>query len=137
MSIMWRLAILFSLTAITCSPFEAPQRVQTGEWGGEHVGLSVHARGGALEFDCAHGTIDEAIVAGDDGRFSVKGTYTRERGGPIEKDNPPASKPARYVGSVSGGDMNLDVVVENGDNGETIGPFRLRLGDRPRVFKCR
>src|SRR5437762_14101876 len=29
-----------------------------GTWGGQHIRLSVRADGAAVEFDCAHGTID-------------------------------------------------------------------------------
>ena len=34
-----------------------------GEWGGEHIGLTVLAAGATLEYDCASGTIDAAYAS--------------------------------------------------------------------------
>jgi hypothetical protein len=36
-------------------------------WGGDHVNLVVTDAGGALEYDCAHGTIDQPLVIDSSG----------------------------------------------------------------------
>ncbi|MEO8683028.1 MAG: hypothetical protein ABI665_28540, partial [Vicinamibacterales bacterium] len=55
--------------------------VQTATWGGDHVRMDVTPSGAALEFDCARGTITETVPDAD-ATFSLKGTFTPERGGP-------------------------------------------------------
>jgi hypothetical protein len=106
----------------------------TGDWGGQHVRLSVLEDGGEVEFDCGHGRLDETPAPGKDGGFSVKGRYVAERGGPTLKDEAAQGRPARYEGSVAGDRMTLEVVIEGGD---TLGPFELTRGGRARLFKCR
>ncbi len=104
-------------------------------WGGEHVGLEVGGEGGRLEYDCAHGTIDEKIVADAQGRFRLRGTHVRERGGPVRKGEPADSHPAVYEGRIEGDTMTLK--VKEVDTGETVGTFTLKHGREPRIVKCR
>jgi hypothetical protein len=81
----------------------AANRVALGVWGGDHVNLVVTDAGGALEYDCAHGTIDQPLVIDSSGRFDLAGTHTREHGGPIRSDEKPDKHPARYTGGTTDG----------------------------------
>src|SRR5437764_9129292 len=65
----------------------AKRAALSGTWGGEHVTLELQeVDGGRIEFDCAHGSIMQAIIPGSDGTFSVDGTFTRELGHPVAGD---------------------------------------------------
>ena len=109
--------------------------ITPSEWGGEHIGLTVLSAGGAtLEYDCAAGTIDQAIVAGSDGNFVVQGTHTRGHGGPSRDGEIPDRHPARYAGWTDGKEMRLTVTLT--DTGEKLGDFTLVRGQSPRVFRC-
>jgi hypothetical protein len=112
----------------------ASRRIPPGEWGAEHVTFSVSEQGGAIEFDCAHGTIDGPLTLDRRGRFEVKGRYVPERPGPVRREQSTEGRPARYLGAVRGQAMILRVTV---DDGTRLGPYRLVLGRRGRVFKCR
>src|SRR3954454_4679415 len=50
-----------------------------GEWGGEHIAMTITAEGADFEFDCASGRITTPLAADAHGHFSVKGTYKVER----------------------------------------------------------
>src|SRR6516164_3286449 len=79
-----------------------PGRVAVGTWGGDHIRMDVVPSGAAIEYDCAHGTIDEPIVPDGGGRISVGGTHTFEHGGPVRIGEPEDRHPARYDGRVVG-----------------------------------
>jgi len=107
--------------------------VAPGDWGGEHIGLTVAQKGATLEYDCAHGTIEEPLVA-TEGRFTALGTHTREHGGPVREGELAETHPARYEGRIDGETMTLEVTLT--DSGEKLGTFKLVRGQSPRVFKC-
>lgn len=109
--------------------------VTTGTWGGEHVGLEVTDGGGRVEYDCAHGTIDQKIVTDARGGFELRGTHVRERGGPVRRGEPEDSHPAVYKGQVEGDTMSLSVTES--DTGQAVGTFTLKLGRQPQIMKCR
>jgi hypothetical protein len=108
---------------------------RAGMWGGEHIGLEVTAQGGQVEYDCAHGTVDQRIVPDARGRFDARGTHVREHGGPVRRDETADSHPARFVGEIRGDTMTL--TVTESDTKEVVGTFTLVFGQRPRVMKCR
>jgi hypothetical protein len=110
----------------------APDMV--GEWGGEHISISVSLTESTVEYDCAHGTIDGPIAPDHAGKFTLSGTHVREHGGPIREDEMPDQHPARYSGWSNGDRMTLTVTLL--DTGETIGQYELRLGSLGRVLKC-
>lgn len=122
---------LVSASATCADPLTGP--VRPGDWGGEHIGLVVTANGAIVEYDCASGTIDQALVAAD-GRFTAVGTHTRGHGGPVREDEIPDKHPARYDGQVDEGTMVLEVTLI--DSGEKLGRYSLVHGRSPRVFKC-
>lgn len=108
---------------------------QTGTWGGEHISLEIDAQGGRLEYDCAHGTIDEKIVTDREGRFDLRGTHVREHGGPVRRDETVDSHPSRFTGQIKGDTMTLKVTES--DTKEVVGTFTLVHGQKPALMKCR
>jgi len=116
------------------TPAPDSQRIRTGTWGGQHVRLEVTEDGARLEFDCAHGTIEQRIELDSNGRFEVQGTHTRERGGPARSGETPDRHPARYTGRVEGKVMTLVVTLT--DTKETVGTFSLTFGERPELHRC-
>jgi hypothetical protein len=112
----------------------AAQGATTGEWGGEHISLSITERGGAFELDCAHGAIDEPLSTRADGSFDVRGQFVAERGGPEREGERPDSHPARLTGRVEGDRMTLRIVLT--DSGREVGEFSLERGAGARITKC-
>jgi hypothetical protein len=130
-------ALVALLPAAACGPLagtDAP-RVPSGTWGGDRIRLDVTSSGANIEYDCAHGTIDEAIVVDGTSRFSVAGTHTFERGGSIRSGKAPDRHPARYNGRVVGDTMEITVAVT--DTNRRIGRFMVFLNHSARLVKCR
>ncbi len=131
-------AIVLALLVATIAPVAAAQDSQppiAGAWGGEHVALEAHNGGATLEFDCAHGTILEAIKPDAQGAFTARGTFTAERGGPIRRDNPPRDVPAVYKGTIAGDVMHLSIMLGDGSN--ALEDLTLTRGQAGVVRKCR
>jgi hypothetical protein len=130
-----RASPLLLLLACASSPSGASRldRVPSGQWGGDHVQLTVGNAGATVEFDCAHGTLDEPLVLDESGRFDVKGSLVGEAG-PIRKDDTDNARPARYRGQTDGEHMTLEVSV---DAGESAGTFSLAKGGSAKLVKCR
>jgi len=102
-----------------------------GQWGGDHVSLTVSGTSNHVELDCAHGDFAGAIAAPS---FQVIGTFVREHGGPIAVGEVPDTHPALYVGSVSVGTMTLTIrLTDSSDSGTA---FTLMRGTTGRVVKC-
>jgi hypothetical protein len=87
-------------------------RLAAGQWGGEHVVLTVAEADTTIEFDCAHGTINGPINVLEQGRFSATGTFTRE-GGPTRPGDP-GGRSAVYEGSVRDNTMSMTVRLSDG-----------------------
>lgn len=104
-------------------------------WGGEHVSMQVTKTGAELDFDCATGTIQQPLPLDHPGKFRLKGTFTQEHGGPVRENEPPATHPATYSGTVDNDALRLRVEVE-GHTGETQ-EYVLKRGHPGRVMKCR
>ena len=104
-----------------------------GTWGGEHVIFDVSKNGALLEFDCAHGQIDQSLILDKKGRFDIRGTFTPEHGGPVRRDEITPSSAARYSGQVKGDVMTLKVIGVGVDGGI----FTLNRGTHPLLRKCR
>lgn len=111
------------------------ERLAPGVWGGDHIRMEVSDAGAAVEFDCAHGAIDTPVLLDSEGRFDLKATFVAERGGPIRRDAPPKTRPARYEGRVGGDTLTLTVTLTDTD--EDAGTYTLTRGSEGRVFKCR
>ena len=111
----------------------APPSSATGEWGGDHIALTLGPAGGTVEYDCAHGALSTGLRSNSSGAFDVPGFHVRERGGPMREGEAVDSMAARYVGTLAGDRMSLRVVIAGAD---TLGPFELRRGEAARVLKC-
>jgi hypothetical protein len=109
--------------------------IPDGVWGTEHMVIRVENGAAAIEYDCAHGTINGPLKIDSKGRFSLRGTHVRERPGPMRIDQPPLDRPARYTGWTDGRKMTLKVTLEDGKK-ETVGNFELKRGQPGRLFKC-
>jgi hypothetical protein len=107
---------------------------QTVVWGGDHVRMEVTSSGAELEFDCATGTITEA-VPGAEGTFSLKGTFTPERGGPTRDGETSRTVDANYSGTIKNDTMTLRVVLSGNDREAT--QYILVKGRDGRLMKCR
>ena len=122
---------------VACAPATTngdPGALVTGPWGGEHVALELTPTGGAIEYDCAHGGLTQPVRPGARGEFEATGVHVREHGGPVREGERPDSLAARYVGRLTGEMMTLRVYI--GSRPDTLGPFQLRRGAEPRLFKC-
>ena len=106
----------------------------TGKWGGEHIGMVVSDSSATLEYDCAHGTIDESIIPDAEGKFEVSGVHIFEHGGPIRIDEIPDEHPALYKGHIVGKEMTLILVLTDTDT--EIDTFSLTRGVDPLIYKC-
>jgi hypothetical protein len=102
-----------------------------GQWGGDHVSLSVGEQSSHLELDCAHADIGGALQSV---RFTAQGTFVREHGGPVRSDEVADAHPAMFSGTVSGNSMTLTIRLTDTD--ESIGTFALTRGNSGRVVKC-
>jgi hypothetical protein len=105
-----------------------------GTWGGEHVRITVGTSSSLLEYDCAHGSIDQPFTVDASGHFDLAGTHVPEEPGPIRESQPPIAHPARYTGTTDGKTMTLTVTQT--DSSQILGPFILVLDAPGRVVKC-
>lgn len=126
------LALAAAVALASCASVPRAGVPVTGAWGGSHVGLALDPWGGRLDYDCAAGTI-AAVVPDGSGRFEAAGTHTPGLGGPERIAMVPPTYPARFTGTVRGDRMTLTARV---DNGVTLGPFTLRRGAEPMIFRC-
>lgn len=124
---------LIALLSAGCLESDVPELV-TGDWGGQHLGLSATSVGAELEYDCAAGRIAEPIRPDAVGRFSVVGEHYPGHGGPSIIGEEQVKRPARYDGKVRGDTMTLRVTLT--DSNEVLGSFTLVYGRSPFVFKC-
>jgi hypothetical protein len=125
--------IVLSTTCAGAPVAPRQQRLPSGLWGGQHASMEVTDAGAQLEFDCAHGRIDQAISL-ESGRFDVKGTYSPERPGPRREDDNTA-RTVRYVGEVDGKKMKLTINGTDGSS-DAIASFTLEHGRTPTIRKC-
>ena len=117
-----------------------------GTWAGPGIQLTVSEDGASLEYDCAHGTIDQRVTLDANGDFDLSGTYQTETGGPNqlsiapeEASSPPSKKvisgyAARYNGKVTGQTMTLSVTLN--DRQHPVGTFKLVYGASSKLRKC-
>lgn len=110
------------------------KRLPVGSWGGQGIRLETSDSGASIEYDCAHGSIDQPISVDETGRFDVKGLHSRERGGPVREGDQAKGEPVRYVGQTDGDTMTLTVRFVNRD--ETIGTLTLVRGKPGRIRRC-
>ena len=110
------------------------QRVSNGQWGGQGIHLEVDDKSAKVEFDCAHGTIQGPLTLDSKGEFKSKGTFARERGGPVRSDQSPSDQAAVYSGSIKGETMTLELRLEGQD--QPLNSYVLTQGKSGRLRKC-
>lgn len=129
----------FSLLFILLFPAVAKNRkmriIPDGIWGGPHIRISVEGKLAAVEYDCAHGTIEGPLSIDGEGKFSLSGSHVRERGGPVRQGKAEDSHPAQYTGWTDGKTMTLTVTLAN--TNEELGTFELTRGQEGRLWKCK
>jgi hypothetical protein len=111
------------------------RRLSNGTWGGKHIQFEVSDGAVNIEYDCAHGSIAGPLTFDGQGRFSWRGTYTAERGGPIRLGRKIEDQAATYSGSLTGDTMTLTVRLEN--SGIEPQTFTLTRNSVGRVWKCK
>lgn len=129
---MKRSLVLLPFLLAACVGVPAQPVPLAGEWGGTHVALHLTATGGTLDYDCANGTIGPVLVAAN-GNFSTEGTHTAGHGGPVRQGEVLPSASVSFSGVVRGDRMTLQGRIANGT---LIGPFELRRGAEPRLYRC-
>ena len=105
--------------------------VVRGHFGGAHAALVASDSVATVELDCAHGRTTGPLRVSAGGRFDVPGTFVRE-GGPVRAGALPDARPARFVGHVEGETLQFRILVADGSNG----PYTLRRGTPPQLYKC-
>ena len=111
-----------------------PSEVATGNWGGDHIAMTVASSSAHLEFDCAHADVPTTLRVNKRGEFNAAGTFVREHGGPIRVGELPDAHPAVFAGSATA--TALAVTIRLSDNSDVIGTFSLAHGATGRVVKC-
>lgn len=133
-TVLLTVALIIGTTSAASYARGVDRSIPPGIWGGEHLRVEITSGGATLEFDCAHGAIDEPLRLDKRARFSAQGTYTPERGGPVRRGDSPSSA-ARYSGVVKGDTITLTVKLEAGN--QRIGIYTLTRGTDPLLTKCR
>lgn len=105
-----------------------------GVWGGDGVAMEVADAGATVQFDCAHGTIGEKIVADSSGGFVVKGRYVQEHPGPTRQGEENDGKPAIYSGTITNQTMTMKIVLDG--SSEAIATYTLVKGKNGRIRRC-
>jgi len=134
------IAIILTVTvAAACASVlhtgTADRLLPVGDWGGEHIALTVTAAGGHFEFDCASGDILRPMKVDASGRFSMDGVFVPERPGAQRFGEIPDRKPARYTGRLDDSTLTFDVTLT--ESKTTMGSFSVTRDATARVRKCR
>lgn len=103
-----------------------------GVWGGQGIALKASSKGADLEFDCAHGQIQQPIKLDKHGDFEVAGTFTAEHGGPMRRGETLQPTPARFSGHVDGDSMSLTVSLDT----KILRSYSLTRGSQGHITRC-
>jgi hypothetical protein len=123
-----------SLILLTgCSTLDSTPDYLIGAWGGPHAAVVFSGGMADVRFDCAGGSVDEAVYPAKDGTFLAKGTYREGATGPVRVGQIYRAQPATYSGVVTEGVMTLNVEL---DDGTPLGPFTLTMGAPPQITRC-
>ena len=130
------LTMLVALATVSCgaSATSDNELPTTGTWGGPDIQVVVASEGTTTQFVCAHGTIDQLIVADANGNFSATGTYVFEHPATVAGQASSDSHSARYDGQLSDKTMRISVTVP--DKQQVFGPFTATLGATGPNTRC-
>lgn len=123
-------AVPLLVLASCANPGKAPTTL-VGDWGGQGIGMKLQGGIGEIEYDCAAGTVDEALPPA--GPFSVKGTHRAGQPGPVRVGQIFTSQQATYSGTIAKNQMVLSVKLEDGTE---LGPFELAYGVPATINRC-
>ena len=130
-------ALFCAVILMSCANAGSPQAV--GQWGGDHVRLTLDAAGGRIEYDCGAGTIDAAVQLDAENRFSAKGKHEEfssgkaAGSGPTDADAVPALRSANYSGKIEGDQLSLTVRI---DGDKVPRSFKLARGKSVKLIRC-
>jgi hypothetical protein len=129
-----RLVVLLAVACGACGSEPSQTQLPTGIWGGDHLAITVTAAGANIEFDCAHGSVDEPPVLDSTGQFALDGFYVREHGGPVHEGEAEDRHAAVYSGRLQRSNLTLSIRLP--DEGTVVGPFSATHGQRGTLLKC-
>ena len=122
------------IMAVPAAGASAKPKMLSGTWGGDRMIMTMSPSGGDIRMDCATGTIKGKIIPDAKGRFTARGTFDQESGGPtLAKDFPYKGKPAIFRGQVLGDTIKL-AITQNGVAQPVS--YTLRKGERPLLVRC-
>lgn len=128
------LSALAALAGCSATPPGAAGGSPIGEWGGDHIALTIADGGADIETDCAHGRIDVPFTIDATGGFALSGVWTAEHGGPVRQGETEPAQAARYSGKIEGAVMTLLIEIET--SSARLGPFTLQKDRAPNLLKC-
>lgn len=108
--------------------------LKLGNWGTDHARLTVQANSWAIEFDCAHATVNDKVTF-TDRKFEASAEYFRETG--VQLDDPEFYKaiPSKVSGELlKNGNLQLTIFV--GIDLENYGTYTFSWNQEARVYKC-
>lgn len=113
----------------------AAEPAMDGSWGGDRLQLTIDAKGGRLESDCASGSFTGPLVLAKDGRFVAAGNFTQHQAGPDRADVDAPMTRANYAGEVKpdGVTMTLSIQAAGMDAAQV---FTLRKGVKVKLIRC-
>lgn len=107
--------------------------LEPGRWGGLHMELNVRSDGSSYQLDCAHGTIDQAIVHNSQGNFHHTGTMTKEDGANLV---PQVALDTRFDGIVRGNSMVISLTWRELTGELKNQSFVLKKNADATLFRC-
>ena len=124
-------AILLGVAVIACSAATStPITDVVGTWGGDNAGLIVNGTDIHVHIGCTLGDAVGPIVADQNGRFEVTGTYNVDAY-PVNRG---ITHPATFSGQIVGQSMTLTVSLT--DTARVLGPVTLVYGKEPKMGPC-
>jgi hypothetical protein len=133
---MGLLATSFGMAIMTISATGAAARPKmlSGSWGGDRMNLAMSAKGGQINMDCASGVIKGKVVPDAKGRFTARGTFDQERGGPTRAEDFAAKgKPAIFRGQIVGDTLKLAILANGATEPQN---YVLRQGHSEKLVRC-
>lgn len=129
--------LMLAAAVVSCAACatQIPDRVPSGTWGGQHIGMVVAGTGALIEYDCAAGRITQPLLLDASGAFAWEGFHTPGHGGPVRDNETPPMYPARYTGRATRDRMTVTLTVNEGPQMMTQS-FVLTRGAPAGVFKC-
>ena len=119
------------LALIACSAATpTPITDVVGTWGGDNAGLIVNGTDVHVHIGCTLGDAVGPIVADENGRFEVSGTYNVDAY-PVNRG---ITHPASFTGQIVGQTMTLTVSLT--DITRVLGPVTLIYGKEPTMGPC-